>query len=247
MLALIPLEGLPLIEPGIALSALLAGAAEYRAGDILVVAQKIVSKAEGRWCRLDDVEPSSQAVALAERTEKDARMVELILRESRTVLRARPGALIVEDVRGLICANAGIDRSNVQQDSGGERVLLLPEDPDRSAHDVRNRIRIRTGIDVGVIINDSHGRAFREGTVGVAIGVAGIPAIWDRRGEQDLTGYTLHATVIGIADEIAAAASLLMGPAAESVPAVIVRGLDLPAAGGKASDLLRPAERDLFR
>ncbi len=226
---------------------LLADAFDWQDGDIVVIAQKIVSKAEGRWVRLDDVDPSPRAAELARITDKDPRMVELVLRESREVLRARPGVLIVEDVRGFICANAGIDRSNVQQDGAGERVLLLPENPDRSADEIRRQIEARTGRHVAVIVNDSHGRAFREGTVGVAIGVSGLPALWDRRGELDLTGYTLHATVIGWADEVAAAASLLMGPAAEGVPAVAVRGLARPPGEGKARDLLRPRERDLFR
>lgn len=252
MLSLIPVRDLPLIGPGDALadaivSALANDQETLRNGDVLVIAQKVVSKAEGRVVALETVEPSARARELAAATEKDPRLVELILRESREVLRARPGALIVEDRRGLICANAGIDRSNVQQGSTGEQVALLPEDPDRSAVAIRQRIHALTGVQPAVIINDSHGRAFREGTVGVAIGIAGMPGVWDRRGEEDFTGYTLHATIIGIADEVAAAASLVMGPAAEGVPAVAVRGLKLPEIEGRAAELQRPRERDLFR
>lgn len=216
-------------------------------GDVLVIAQKIVSKAEGRFVRLDCVQPGDRAIDLAQQTDKDPRLVELILREAREVLRARPGLIVVEDARGFVCANAGIDRSNIQQHSDGEEVALLPVDPDASARAIRHRLRTLVDQDIAVIINDSHGRAWREGTVGVAIGVAGLPAVWDRRGETDLTGYTLQHTAIGIADELAAAASLLMGPAAEGVPAVVIRGMALPGADGAARDLQRPSERDLFR
>lgn len=252
MLSLLPVAGLPLIGEGDPLADLICDALSgsgtpLEDGDVLVIAQKVVSKAEGRMVRLEDVKPSAEAEALGARCDKDPRVAELILRESREVVRARPGAIVVEDVRGFICANAGIDRSNVEQDGEGERVLLLPTDPDASASRIRERIQELTGQRVGVIINDSHGRAFREGTVGVAIGVAGVPAVWDRRGDVDLTGYTLHVTIIGIADEIAAAASLLMGPAAEGVPAVVVRGLELPPGDGSARDLQRPRERDMFR
>jgi coenzyme F420-0:L-glutamate ligase/coenzyme F420-1:gamma-L-glutamate ligase len=249
--SLLPIHGLPLIQPGDPLADLIAQrAAEWgglEAGDVLVVAQKVVSKAEGRVVRLDDVRPSPRARELAEQTDKDERLVELILQESREIIRLRPGLIVVEDRRGFICANAGIDRSNIEQHGDGEEVALLPLDPDASAQNLRKRIGEITGIDVGVLINDSHGRAFREGTIGVAIGLAGIPAVWDKRGDADLTGYTLHATVIGIADEMAAAASLLMGAADESIPAVILRGVPLPAGTGRAADLQRPRETDLFR
>ena len=174
-------------------------------------------------------------------------MVELILQESVEVIRTRPGLIVVEDRRGFVCANAGIDRSNIEQNGNDESVALLPVDPDRSARVLRERIKALTGASVAVIINDSHGRAWRQGTVGVAIGVAGLPAIWDRRGDPDLTGYVLQHTVIGLADEIAAAASLLMGPAAEGIPAVLVRGLALPEGDGTARDIQRPREMDLFR
>jgi coenzyme F420-0:L-glutamate ligase/coenzyme F420-1:gamma-L-glutamate ligase len=248
---LVPVQGLPLIRGGDDLTSLIIAALgpNYSPvqGDILVIAQKIVSRAEGRVVALDEVRPSAQAYELATESEKDPRLVELILRESREVLRVRPGLIVVEDRRGFVCANAGIDRSNVVQAGEGDRVALLPADPDASARRLRARIHELTGSWLGVVINDSHGRAFREGTVGVTVGVAGLPALQDRRGDTDLTGYVLEHTVIGLADEIAAAASLLMGPAAEGVPAVLVRGLDLPSGNSNATELQRPREKDLFR
>lgn len=252
MATLLPIGGLPLLQPGDPLADLLLTAVRacglaFEGGDVLVVAQKIVSKVEGRTVRLEEVQVSHRARELARHTDKDPRLVELILRESRDVIRTRPGLIVVEDARGFICANAGIDRSNIEQREGGETVALLPADPDASARSLRDRLHDSTGTWVSVIINDSHGRAWREGTVGVAIGLAGLPAVWDRRGETDLTGYVLQHTVLGLADEIAAAASLLMGPAAEGVPAVIVRGLTLPAGDGSARDLQRPRALDLFR
>jgi coenzyme F420-0:L-glutamate ligase/coenzyme F420-1:gamma-L-glutamate ligase len=245
-------RGLPLIRPGDDLAALILAALErsgeqFEAGDVLVVAQKIVSKAEGRIVSLASVCPTERARALAEETDKDPRLVELILQESAEVVRSRPGLIVVEDRRGFICANAGIDRSNIEQGGDEETVALLPLDPDASARTIRERIAIQTGVELAVIVNDSHGRAWRQGTVGVAIGLAGMRALWDRRGDPDLTGYVLQHTVIGLADEIAAAASLLMGPAAEGIPAVIVRGLSLPRGDGTARDIQRPREMDLFR
>lgn len=252
MLSLIPVPGLPLIQAGDRVADLIVEAlggpeAAFQPGDLLVVAQKIVSKSEGRIVRLADVEPSSTAQRLAEASGKDPRLVELILRESVEVIRVRPGLIVVEDRRGFICANAGIDRSNVEQHAGDEEVALLPEDPDASAHELRRRVHQLTGVWIGVLINDSHGRAFREGTIGVTIGLAGVPALADRRGDHDLLGYTLQHTIIGLADEIAAAASLLMGPAAEGIPAVVIRGLDLPPSDSSARDLQRPRALDLFR
>lgn len=251
MISLLPVEGLPPIAPGDDLTgcivaAFTASGNHFESGDVLVIAQKIVSKSENRITVLDDVDPGPRAVELAERTDKDPRLVELILHESNEVVRTRPGLIIVEDRRGFICANAGIDRSNIEQ-RHGETVALLPADPDSSAENLRVRLGERTGVDVGIIINDSHGRAWRQGTVGVAIGAAGIPVLADRRGDVDLTGYTLQHTVIGLADEIAAAASLLMGPAAEGIPAVVVRGLKLPPGNGTARDLQRPRDMDMFR
>lgn len=251
-LSLIAVEGLPLVSAGDSPADLIWAAIErqqesFLPGDLLVVAQKIVSRAEGRVVLLEDVDPSPEAEELAERSAKDPRLVELILRESREVLRVRPGLIVVEDRRGFVCANAGIDRSNVPQLGAGEAVALLPEDPDASARRLRARIETLSGVLVGVIINDSHGRAFREGTVGVTIGLAGLPAVADRRGDVDLTGYELQHTVIGLSDEIAAAASLVMGPAAEGVPAVIVRGLHIPEREDSARAVQRPRELDLFR
>ena len=217
-----------------------------QAGDVLAVAQKIVSKAEGRLVDLRDVESGEVATQLAEQVGKDPRLMELILRESEEVSRLRPGVIIVRHRLGFTSANAGIDRSNVGPE-GKERVLLLPLDPDASARRIRETMATARGVEVGVVITDSHGRPFRLGTVGVAIGVAGLPALWDRRGETDLYGYHLQHTDVGVADEIAAAAGLLMGQAAEGLPAVLLRGLHLPTADGWATDLVRPKELDLYR
>ena len=242
---------LPAVQPGDDIAALIvdklaAAGAALLPGDILVIAQKIVSKAEGRLVDLADVEPGERARELAGQTDKDPRLVELILRESDEVSRVRPGVIIVRHRLGFTSANAGIDRSNVGPD-GEERVLLLPVDPDASAHRIRDLFIAERNVAPGVVITDSHGRPFRLGTVGVAIGVAGIPAQWDRRGEADLYGYRLQHTDVGLADEIAAAAGLLMGQAAEGLPAVLLRGLRLPPADGRATDLVRPPELDLYR
>ena len=215
-------------------------------GDVLAVAQKIVSKAEGRLVALAEITPSARAIELGAQVGKDPRLMELILRESDEVSRLRPGVIIVRHRLGFTSANAGIDRSNVGPD-GEERVLLLPQDPDASARRIRETIAAERGADVGVVITDSHGRPFRLGTVGVAIGVAGLPALWDRRGEPDRYGYRLQHTDVGVADEIAAAAGLLMGQAAEGQPAVLLRGLRLPPTDGRAVDLVRPKEMDLYR
>lgn len=213
-------------------------------GDVVAVAQKIVSKAEGRLVRLADVEPGERAVELAAQVGKDPRLMELILSESEEISRLRPGVIVVRHRLGFTSANAGIDRSNIGE--GEERVLLLPLDPDASAWRIRETLA-EGGASVGVVITDSHGRPFRLGTVGVAIGVAGLPALWDRRGEPDRYGYRLAHTDVGVADEIAAAAGLLMGQAAEGQPAVLVRGLHLPPTDGRATDLVRPKELDLYR
>jgi len=198
--------------------------------------------------RLADVTPSARAGELAAQVGKDPRLVELILGESVEVSRIRPGVIIVRHRLGFTSANAGIDRSNVQLATGEEEaVLLLPVDPDASAARLRAALYAATGATVGVVITDSHGRPFRLGTVGVAIGVAGIPALWNRRGEPDLYGYQLQHTDVGLADEIAAAAGLLMGQAAEGLPAVLIRGLSLPATDGRATDLVRPPALDLYR
>jgi coenzyme F420-0:L-glutamate ligase/coenzyme F420-1:gamma-L-glutamate ligase len=243
---------IPHVQPGdsiaqLVLTAISQSNIDIRDGDILAVAQKIVSKAEGRLVDLADVMPGETAVQLAAQTEKDPRLVELVLQESDEVSRWRKGVLIVRHRLGFTCANAGIDRSNVAQHDQKEEVLLLPRDPDASAEQLRQAIRHHLGVKVGVIITDSHGRPFRVGTVGVAIGVAGFSPVWDRRGETDLYGYTLQHTDVAIADEIAAAASLLMGQAAEGMPVILIRGLRLPQGSGKATDVIRPKELDLYR
>jgi coenzyme F420-0:L-glutamate ligase/coenzyme F420-1:gamma-L-glutamate ligase len=197
---------------------------------------------------LDDVVPSPRALELAERCRKDPRIVELVLAESRAVLRAVPNVLVVEDRRGLVLANAGIDRSNVEPDANGrERALLLPVDPDASAARLRARIRELAGVDVGVLINDSVGRAWRLGTVGTAIGASGIPGLLDLRGTPDLHGRALQITEVGFADELAAAASAVMGQADEGRPVVLVRGVTLARRDGSARELQRPRDQDLFR
>jgi len=210
-----------------------------------VIAQKIISKAEDRRVTLADVQPSAEARALADSVEKDPALVELVLQESQQVLRTRPGLMIVEHRLGFVCANAGIDRSNVED--GGESVLLLPIDPDGSGQSIRAGLSAQFGVDIGVLIVDSHGRAWRMGTVGVAIGVAGFPALKDMRGEPDLFGRRLEITQIGLADEACAAASILMGQASENCPVVHLRGLPYPLREGSLAELIRPEEEDLFR
>lgn len=249
-----PIRGIPLIEPGDALGRILADRAEdcgwsFEDGDILVLAQKIVSKAEGRLVNLCDVTPSPEAIEYARKAEKDPRFVELVLRESASVLRVRPGTIIVEHRLGFVCANAGIDHSNVHGAWGdpNEWVLLLPEDPDRSAREIQAALLALTGKQVGVMIIDSHGRAWRLGTAGVAIGLAGVPGLVDMRGKPDLFGYQLRVTTIAAADELAGAASLVMGQADERIPAVAVRGFPYPLRESGIRELIRPKELDLFR
>ena len=251
-LEVVPLRGLPLIRAGDDLVELIASALKLngvtpRAGDVLVVAQKIVSKAEGRLVDLATIEPSAQALALAVDVDKDPRLVEVILSESIRVVRARRGVLIAEHKLGFIMANAGVDQSNVGPADRSHRVLLLPENPDRSAETMRRGLAALTGIDVAVVINDSFGRPWRQGSAGVAIGVAGLPALIDLRGRPDLFGRRLDVSVIGFADEVAAAASLLMGQADEGLPAVLVRGLSWSAPESTAASIVRPPNEDLFR
>ena len=232
---------------GLAAGAGRGDGAGLRDGDVLVFAQKIVSKAEGRWVRLADVAVSQRAQALAAQVGKDPRLVQLILSESRRIVRAARDVLIVEHRLGFVLANAGIDQSNVAPAGEGECALLLPLDPDASAERLRAALAERSGCRLGVIIADSFGRPWRVGTVGVAIGVAGWAAVTDLRGQPDLFGRTLRATVVGHADEIAAAASLLMGQAAEGRPVVRVRGLAAPQAMSDSRALLRAPGQDLFR
>jgi len=241
----IPLPGIPEIEVGDDLAGLLAEACGriggLEEGDIVVVAQKVVSKVEGRIVRLEDIEPSARAIELAG-DEGDPRQVEVILRETVEVVRSRPPLVISQTSHGFVCASAGVDASNAKGDG---TVVLLPLDPDGSAARLRVGLAERTGIAPGVIVSDSFGRAWRQGTTDVALGVAGIVALRDLRGTTDSRGYELRSTMIAVADEIAGAAELVMGKA-NGVPAAIVRGVD--ASGeGRAADIVMPRERDLFR
>ena len=251
-LSLHALPGMPMVQPGDDIAGLI-GDGLARAGlvpqdgDVVVIAQKIVSKSEGRTVLLETVTPSAEAEDLGARIGKDPRIVQAILGESVRVVRARPGLLIVEHKLGFVMANAGVDQSNVDGRDGKARVLLLPEDPDGSAQAIRTQLTARYGAKLGVVINDSFGRAWRRGTAGIAIGVAGLPALVDLRGNPDLFGRILEVSIIGFADEIAAAASLLMGQAAEGQPVVLVRGARWTAEESSAQALVRPAAEDLFR
>ena len=265
-LTLTPLKNIPIIRQGdnladIVVKALQADKIVPENNDILVVAQKIVSKAEGRAVNLAAVIPSQRAIEIAAQIDKDARVIELILQESNEVLRTRPGTIIVEHKLGFICANAGIDRSNVDApllqgegqgvtgagDSTEEWVLLLPTEPDRSAEQIRSEIESKTGKQIGILIIDSHGRAWRNGTIGTAIGISGLPGLQDLRGRPDLFGVQLRITQVGVADELAAAASLVMGQAAEGTPVVHVRGFPYDLREGSMKEMIRPKEQDLFR
>jgi coenzyme F420-0:L-glutamate ligase / coenzyme F420-1:gamma-L-glutamate ligase len=258
-LTLTALPGIPQIHPGsdlgeIILQGLRQAEIILSDGDILVLAQKIVSKAEGRIVHLGQVKPSARAIDLAVHSEKDARLVEWILRESRKVLRVRPGTIIVEHRLGFVCANAGIDHSNVYPEPDREAeapredwILLLPQNPDASAEALRLNLENAYGVKIGVMIIDSHGRAWRLGTVGVAIGLSGMPGLVDLRGEPDLFGYRLRITQVGAADELAAAASLMMGQAAEGTPVIHARGFPYPLRQASLGELLRPEAEDMFR
>jgi coenzyme F420-0:L-glutamate ligase/coenzyme F420-1:gamma-L-glutamate ligase len=254
MLAITALDGFPLIKRGddlakLILQSLLASKITLINKDILVLAQKIVSKAEGRIINLRSVKPSDYAVELATFTGKDPRIVELILRESKEVLRARPGTIIVEHRLGFVCANAGIDHSNVtiENKNTEEFVLLLPENPDLSAIHIQNKLESELGVRIGIMIIDSHGRAWRMGVVGVSIGIAGLPGLVDMRGKYDLFGGELRITQIAVADELAAAASLVMGQADEGFPAIHARGFPYHLRNGSLQELIRPNDQDLFR
>lgn len=248
-MTLTALPGIPLVKPGDDLAGFILEAAgrvdlTFESGDLLVVAQKVVSKAEGRHVDLTKIMPSAEAVEIAGRADKDPRVVEVILSEAKQVLRVRPGVIIVEHRLGFVCANAGVDHSNVE---GEDVVLMLPEDPGRSAHRLRQGLEAASGARLGVLIIDSHGRAWRMGTEGVAIGLSGLPALMDLRGWPDLFGDPLQVTQVGVADEISAAASLLMGQAAEGRPVVHLRGMPYPLREGSIQELLRPEQEDLFR
>lgn len=251
-LELFAVPGLPFVQAGDDLPALIVAGLD-RAGqrlsdrDVVVVAQKIVSKAEGRAVDLATVTPSDAALALASETGKDPRIVEVVLSESVKVVRRRPNLMIMQHRLGFVMANAGVDQSNVAEADGHQRALLLPLDPDQSAEAIRERLADHYRAEVGVVISDSFGRPWRRGTVGVAIGAAGLPSLIDLRGQPDLFGRTLEVSIIGFADEIAAAASLLQGQAAEAQPVVVVRGLEWRAPTMPVADMVRPAEEDLFQ
>lgn len=245
------LAEIPMIQQGDDLAAIIVKSVRQsrlslKDGDVLVVAQKIVSKAEGRMVNLKEVTPSPQAIELAEQSGKDARSCEVLLWDTREIIRVRPGVIIVETNHGWVCANAGIDRSNVGPYDEGW-VLRLPEDADLSASRLRARLLELTGRDIAIVINDTHGRAWRNGAVGVAIGVSGVPALDDLRGQPDLFGNEMQSTVVGLADELASAASLLQGQTNEGVPVVHVRGLRRRDESGSAREIVRPKEQDLFR
>jgi len=251
-LRLVALPDFPQVASGDDLAALTVEALarcglELRAHDVMVFAQKVISKAEGRRIDLSTVVPGTRALEMAQVVRKDPRLVELILRESRRVVRAAQDVLIVEHRLGFIMANAGIDQSNVADPAAGDYALLLPEDPDASAARLRERLRVLTGCAPGIVVSDSFGRPWRVGTVGVAIGCAGFPATLDLRGQPDLFGRPLRVTVVGHADEVASAASVVMGQGREALPVILVRGLNLRLSPQPATALIRPQQQDLFR
>jgi coenzyme F420-0:L-glutamate ligase / coenzyme F420-1:gamma-L-glutamate ligase len=253
-LVLTPLSNFPLVNPGdplarIILDVLSQNGIQLVDGDILVLAQKIVSKSENRLVNLTEVIPSNKALELGEKTGKDPRMIQLVLRESNEVLRTRMGSIIVEHRLGFVCANAGIDHSNVSGSWGNadDWVLLLPEDPDLTAKTIREEVESVCKAKIGVAIIDSHGRAWRLGTVGISIGISGVPGLVDLRGTPDIFGYELRITQVGAADELAAAASLIMGQAAEGTPVVHVRGFPYSLRESSLSELIRPKDQDMFR
>lgn len=249
-----PLDAFPLVKPGDSLAdMILKSLSDSRIvlqdNDILVIAQKVVSKAEGRLRNLTEVVPSDTALDLARITGKDARFVELVLQESSSVLRMRENTIIVEHKNGFVCANAGIDHSNVRGEWGEDSdwVLLLPEDADKSAENLRLALEAKTCLRLGILIIDSHGRAWRNGTVGITIGISGVPGLVDLRGTKDLFGFHLRITQVAAADELAAGASLMMGQASEGTPAVHVRGFPYTLRESSLTELIRPKDLDLFR
>ena len=250
LIQIIGVEGLPIIETGDNIAELICNAAERQKtpiqnGDIIVVTHVIVSRAEGNIVNLAEVTPSAFAKSIAEQYGKDPALVEVVLRESKSLVRMDRGILITESKHGFVCANSGVDKSNVP---GDRIVALLPKNPDDSAEKIRKEIKKLTGCDVAVIISDTHGRPLREGEINIAIGVAGIKPIRDRRGEKDLFGYVLRIKQTAIADELASAAELVIGQANEGVPVAIIRGYNyLKSDGAKATELIMPKEKDLFR
>jgi len=253
-LELTPVPGFPLIMPGDDLAEIIIKACEnaqvnIQDGDIFVLAQKIVSKSEGRLVNLNDVVVTEEAANLAEKTGKDPRIVALVLSESRKVLRYRTNVLIVEHKLGFVCANAGIDHSNVHGVNGNpdDWMLLLPVDPDSSADKIRTKIEAQKGVHIGIMIIDSHGRAWRNGTLGTVIGLSGVPGLVDLRGQPDLFGFKLKITQVAAGDELAAGASLMMGQAAEGTPVVHARGFPYALREASLNELIRPEQEDLFR
>ncbi|MBX3061756.1 MAG: coenzyme F420-0:L-glutamate ligase [Anaerolineae bacterium] len=250
-LTITALPGMPLIQQGDDLARLIVEALTrlnltLQNNDVLVITSKIVSKAQGRRLDLRTVTPSAHAEEIAAQTDKDPRLVEVILNEAAEISRMRRGAIITRHKLGFISANAGIDHSNVGAD-GEDWILLLPVDPDGTARQLRDQLLAQTGAQAGIVISDTHGRPFRMGNVGTAIGSAGFPALWDLRGRPDLFNRQLQYTDIGLADELAAAADLLSGQANEGLPVTLIRGLQLPEGDGRASDLIRPPEMNLYR
>ena len=249
MIQVLPLKGLPMIKKGDNLAQLICRAAENQGtplqdGDVIVVTHVFVSKAEGQVYNLDETVPSEFAKAIAKRLDKDPALVEVILRESRAIRRMGRGRLITETKHGFVCANAGVDQSNV---SGGRIVAALPKNPDRSARNIRRKIKKLTGKDVAVIISDTHGRPFRMGEINIAVGVAGVNPIRDRRGETDLFGYVMRVKQTAIADELASAAELVIGQTSEGIPVAIVRGYAYPKSEkASAKMLIRTKRKDLF-
>lgn len=248
MIQIIGLNRIPLVKVGDSIGDYVVRAAQEQGlqivdGDVVVVAQKIVSKAEGRVVQLKDVTPSALAEAVARASGKDPRHVETILREAESIVKMKAGHLIVETRHGFVCANAGVDRSNVDEK---DAVVLLPKDPDKSAREIRQKVLELTGANVGVIVSDTFGRAWRVGQVNVAIGVAGLQPLTDYRGSKDMFGYILNVTQMAIADELASAAELIMRKR-DGIPAVIIKGFEYAQKDGSAKDLIRPKEDDLFR
>ncbi|HJX02228.1 MAG TPA: coenzyme F420-0:L-glutamate ligase [Candidatus Bathyarchaeia archaeon] len=247
---IIGIQGLPIIKTGDNLAKLISEAAKKQGfpiqdQDVLVITHVVVSRAEGAIVNLDDIVPSEFAKKIAKQYDKDPAMVEVVLRESKSIRRMDSGILITESKHGFTCANSGVDKSNVE---GERNVVLLPPDPDASAEKIRLEISRLTGCDVAVIVSDTHGRPLRDGTINVAIGVAGLKPIWDRRGEKDLFGYVLKVKQTAVADELASAAELVIGQADEGIPAAIIRGYRyLKSDSAKATELIIPKERDLFR
>ena len=247
---IIAVENLPLITKGDSLAQLICNAAEkqktpIQERDVIVITHVAVSKAEGTVVNLDEISPSERAKEIAQQTGKDPALVEVVLRETKEIVRIGPNSIITETKNGIVCANAGVDRSNVE---GERNVVLLPENPSASAQKIRQEIKSQTGCDVAVIVSDTHGRPFRMGEINVAIGVAGFKPIRDRRGEKDLFGYVLRIKQTAVADELASAAELVIGQSNEGIPVAIIRGYNYQATeNASATELMRPKEKDLFR